>query len=452
MTLMLGNLQSEIINGLIKGDFESNLMESGPHYITLGYDINVRNLSGLMNHFHPTKKFYFKSKDKSTEFLALGEIETFKNLYDYEKIECLVKKHKFLKIVGGQRFQQEDHTLEWHGIEDCLFVVPQVIIEKNKEGAKLYLFLKSENMESEEKKKLCLHNIATTLDPKNHNHYDHNNYVVAKNSYPEKKEWDNIVKDSLKLIHQNIVSKIVLSRKFVAKYKKNICGEDIFDEIKDETGTESYNIFFQFSSYQTFVCFTPETLFSLNKDRLKLDALAGTTSRAKDAFQDNELGIKLLTNKKEIQEHRYVTNFIKDKMESIVDEVEYSKKEELLKLGHVQHIHSVLEGRLKKDTHFIDLFATFHPTPAVGGTPRTKALELIKELEPYTRGFYAAPVGYFSQEKSEFAVGIRSALIHNEKMHVYGGCGIVDGSLPDLEWQETKNKMKNFKNVLGAKV
>ena len=69
---------------------------------------------------------------------------------------------------------------------------------------------------------------------------------------------------------------------------------------------------------------------------------------------------------------------------------------------------------------------------------------MIKRLEDFDRGLYAAPIGVISKERSELAVGIRSALLYENQLHVFGGAGIILGSTAEKEWDETLNKMKNF--------
>ena len=85
-----------------------------------------------------------------------------------------------------------------------------------------------------------------------------------------------------------------------------------------------------------------------------------------------------------------------------------------------------------------------HPTPAVGGTPRSAALAAIRELEPYPRGWYAGPIGWIERDRAEFAVAIRSAMLSGATASVFAGAGIVPGSVPETEWQETQNKAQAF--------
>ena len=113
----------------------------------------------------------------------------------------------------------------------------------------------------------------------------------------------------------------------------------------------------------------------------------------------------------------------------------------ILKLNHVQHLKQRIHAYLKPDASDHDLLSALHPTPAVGGTPRASALAFIQQYEPYRRGWYAGAIGVLSQQHSQFAVAIRSALIQHNKITLFAGAGIVKGSVSALEWQELEDKI-----------
>lgn len=101
-----------------------------------------------------------------------------------------------------------------------------------------------------------------------------------------------------------------------------------------------------------------------------------------------------------------------------------------------------------KDDEF-EILSTLHPTPAVCGFPTEEARDLIAETELFDRGMYAGPVGWFGGEESEFAVGIRSALVETGLgALVYAGTGIVKGSNPSLEWDELELKISQVTRSL----
>ena len=88
-----------------------------------------------------------------------------------------------------------------------------------------------------------------------------------------------------------------------------------------------------------------------------------------------------------------------------------------------------------------------NPTPAVGGFPRPQALKLIQELEPFERGWYAAPVGWVGYDDAEFAVAIRSGLVDRDRLLLFAGAGIVSGSQAEEEWAEVENKIRHFTDL-----
>lgn len=450
MELSLGNIQGQVINSLIGVDINELKCDEGKDYFCVDFDCRLDQIVTLIGHFHSTPKFYFKNKAEDTEFLGLGSLKTFKSLYDFEEIDQVANNNPCIKIMGGKRFQNEECAIEWHGLEECFFFIPNVIFEKIENKIRLRVILPNDFLTDENKKKEYLYDLANTLDPFHLSFIEHNNFPISRHEVPDYRDWENMINKSLNKLNETELEKIVLSRKKVVKYKRKICSEDFFFDIHDSIKQKSYCIYFKFSNQQKFISFTPETLFKVKDNYLILDSLAGTRPRGSNEAEDKKLENELLSNSKELNEHRVVTDYISKNMASHVDEVIVEHSEEILKQKYVQHIHTLLKGKLDNKTKTFDLISTFHPTPAVGGAPKTDALELIKELEPYTRGLYAAPVGFLSANESEFSVAIRCALIDGDKLHVYGGCGIVKDSMPKSEWLETKNKMKNFKIALGG--
>jgi isochorismate synthase EntC len=109
-----------------------------------------------------------------------------------------------------------------------------------------------------------------------------------------------------------------------------------------------------------------------------------------------------------------------------------------------------MTGELERDTHVLELVAALHPTAAVGGVPKARALQLIAEQEPLGRGWYAGPIGWFDASgDGDFAVAIRSALIRGSRARVYAGAGIVRGSTPVAEYRETLLKQGTMVHGLG---
>lgn len=121
----------------------------------------------------------------------------------------------------------------------------------------------------------------------------------------------------------------------------------------------------------------------------------------------------------------------------------------LLRLHKVQHLYTPCNGILFDEVSDAEILPMLHPTPAVGGYPREQALTVIEKIEPFQRGWYAAPVGWVGHDTTEFAVAIRSGLVENNQLSLFSGAGIVEGSKPEKEWQEIENKIGSFLQVIG---
>jgi menaquinone-specific isochorismate synthase len=201
----------------------------------------------------------------------------------------------------------------------------------------------------------------------------------------------------------------------------------------------------------TFLGATPEQLVSLDKGHVSVTCLAGSAPRGATVEQDEVIGNELLERHKDQREHAYVVQAVHESLSSLCTDVTYNHQPGLLKLPSVQHLSTHFSATASADTHVLDLAQALHPTPAVGGTPRNKAMEAIRTIERADRGWYAAPVGHIDASgDGEFGVAIRSALMQGNKALLYAGAGIVEGSEPDLELAEVELKLNAMRSVLAG--
>ncbi|MBE0642841.1 MAG: chorismate-binding protein [Bacteroidetes bacterium] len=194
-----------------------------------------------------------------------------------------------------------------------------------------------------------------------------------------------------------------------------------------------------------FLSATPERLGRISDGRFETMALAGTLTRQGDRARQD-----LLADAKERAEHTYVVEMIRSAMESFATDVAMHDVR-VLELPHVTHILTGISGSMRSGCSMRHVIAALHPTPAVAGTPREKAQELIAALEPFTRGLYAGCIGWFLGEREgDAAVAIRSALVNDREALVWAGAGIVRDSDPDAEERETRAKLQTMLDILGA--
>ena len=188
---------------------------------------------------------------------------------------------------------------------------------------------------------------------------------------------------------------------------------------------------------------TPERLVCLRGQTVQVDCLAGSTARGDTEQADLRLGEALLDSAKDRREHGLVVRTLREALSSCCLSLEVPDAPRLLRLPDVQHLHTPLQGTLPAGSGILDMVARLHPTPGVGGVPRLEALELIREQERLGRGWYAGPIGWVdARGGGEFVVGIRSALVNGSEAWLYAGCGIVKGSDPRGEYEESCLKLR----------
>jgi menaquinone-specific isochorismate synthase len=199
-----------------------------------------------------------------------------------------------------------------------------------------------------------------------------------------------------------------------------------------------------------FIGASPERLLSIRQRRLVTDALAGSAPRGATIEEDQAIAQSLLNHPKEQQEHRLVLDFIVNQLRAQGLSPRYSTPPRLLRLPHIQHLHTPICADLPTQVAPLALVEALHPTPAVAGVPAAVACESIRKGEVCDRGLYAAPFGWIDPYgNSEFIVGIRSALIQRNRARLYAGAGIVAGSDPVRELTEIQLKLQALAEALG---
>ena len=200
---------------------------------------------------------------------------------------------------------------------------------------------------------------------------------------------------------------------------------------------------------------SPEALVRRRGTALSSRVLAGTAARGSDAREDEALGAALLASAKDRAEHDLALRSAVEALAPVCLTLDAPDEPALVQLDNVQHLGSELTGTLAASDgalpHVLDLIALLHPTAAVGGAPRERAITAIRELEGMSRGRYAGPVGWCTPDgDGEFAIALRCAELNGDRARLFAGAGIVAGSLPEAELTETWLKLQAMTGVLGA--
>jgi isochorismate synthase len=199
-----------------------------------------------------------------------------------------------------------------------------------------------------------------------------------------------------------------------------------------------------------FLGATPERLIRLEDREVLTMSLAGSIKRGGAPDEDDRLAQTLLDSAKDRYEHAVVVQTMVEVLGEVCSALEVSPTPSILKLGNIQHICTTITGEIADGRTIFDLVEKLHPTPAVGGRPREAGLQLIRESEKLDRGWYAGPVGWVDQSgDGEFAVALRSALLHDHTATLFAGCGIMGDSDPEREYAESILKLKPMLAALG---
>ena len=197
---------------------------------------------------------------------------------------------------------------------------------------------------------------------------------------------------------------------------------------------------------------SPEQFLRMNGSHIVTRPIKGTRPRAADATRDAQLAYELQTSAKELAELVMITDLLRNDLGRVCEfgSVTVPELAKLEKFAQVQHLVSTVEGRLRNDvTHFAALAASF-PGGSITGAPKFRAMEIIDELEPLSRGPYCGCIGYLGfNRESQLNIAIRTAICKDGRAHFNVGAGIVADSNPEAEYEETLAKAAGFLAALG---
>ena len=198
---------------------------------------------------------------------------------------------------------------------------------------------------------------------------------------------------------------------------------------------------------------SPELLISKRGPTVLSHPLAGSARRSPDLSLDEAAAQGLLASDKDRREHALVVEAIMDALAPWCSDLRAPPGPALVSTRTMWHLGTRIEGRLRRpdETSAAELAAVLHPTPAVCGAPREQAAAMIRELEAYDRGFYAGALGWTNAAgDGAWYVALRCAEICGAEARLYAGAGIVEGSDPEAEADETSGKFQAVLRALGV--
>jgi len=188
---------------------------------------------------------------------------------------------------------------------------------------------------------------------------------------------------------------------------------------------------------------SPELLIRVEGDRITTHPIAGTRPRGATPAEDDALAASLQRDPKERAEHVMLVDLGRNDLGRVAraGTVSVTKYMEVERYSHVLHLVSNVEARLKPGLDALDALRSIFPAGTLSGAPKVRAMQLIAEAEGERRGLYGGAVGYLGYDGNlDTAITIRSAVIKGDRIHLTVGAGIVAGSVPEREFEETEHK------------
>ncbi len=201
---------------------------------------------------------------------------------------------------------------------------------------------------------------------------------------------------------------------------------------------------------RTIIGSSPESFIKKQGDVITTNPIAGTNKRGQTEEEDKQNEIALITDEKELAEHRMLVDLGRNDLNMIAQtgSVYMPKLMTVERFEHVMHIVSIVEGKIRPDITPLQMITALLPAGTVSGAPKTRAITRIYESRKRKRGIYAGGVGYINcNHDLDFALTIRTMVVDNEFVNVEAGCGVVYDSNPQKELKETMIKAKSLLEV-----
>jgi len=202
---------------------------------------------------------------------------------------------------------------------------------------------------------------------------------------------------------------------------------------------------------RAIVSSSPERFLMVRDRTVETWPIKGTRPRGATPEQDARLLRELLASEKETAELTMITDLLRNDIGRVCSygSVNVASHRAVASFRNVHHTYSRVMGRLRRDTTVSDLIRATFPGGSVTGAPKVRAMEIIEEIEPTSRGPYCGAIGYIGVDGSiDLSIVIRTILCEGDRITFQVGGGIVADSLPALEYDETLHKARGMMRAL----
>ena len=274
--------------------------------------------------------------------------------------------------------------------------------------------------------------------------------VPARTESGARADWEDAVRTCLAAIREGRVTKAVLARTLTVALERRIDPVDVVMHLW-RANRGSHVFLFEPESGRALVGAAPETVATLRDGVFHATAVAGSIRRGSGPREQAELAARLLASDKDRAEQRIALDDMIARLSTVAQQIRADPQPHVLTLARIQHLETEIRASVPAGVGVLDLLRILHPTPAVCGLPRDAALDVLAAGEPFDRGWYSGPVGWFDPDgNGVFAPALRTGVTSGATWRLFAGAGIVEGSEPASEWEETAIKFEPMLEALGA--
>ncbi len=440
----------------LRRQIQDQLDHSDPSHqgriITVSVELESMSLIDWLMNCPKGGRIYWSGRDYGVEVAALGEADC---CYSSSATDLGELRSNLMTMLsdckvgvryyGGIRFDLLRNKSEhWNSFGAWRFVLPRFEIRKNSNHTILLCNLVLPRDYSQEE--AILHQLNSigsssskpSIFPQ----------PLSHRFFPDFQEWETIVGKALHSFSSSSLDKVVLAREAAVDFSNSLEPVSIIKLLKQVT-PNSFHFLFEPSDHESFLGASPERLFRREGRSIESEAVAGTRPRGASDVDDARMIDELFRSAKEHREHEFVRISLQEEIASLAAYVTMDTVPSIMRLASERHLVSRLRAIMRERVTSLEVLEALHPSPAVGGYPSENALDLIREQEPFDRGWYAGPVGWVGVNEAEFAVAIRSGLVSGSTLRLYSGAGIVRESTPVDEWNEVEHKIGDLARVLG---
>jgi menaquinone-specific isochorismate synthase len=448
------SIEQQITSGLAHAEGPINSLEPIP--ISFTTPCEAINLLRWLTRIQVGPRVYWRHRDGDTEIAGIGAAVAVTSHEPAATGDCLdrigrilasTQSDPFLRFFGATRFDRTGTPDQhWAHFPCFWFILPKLLITRS--GKDYFLTVTSawdgrSDLESLRTRLLESYDLFWRAGKPHDSDLPR---VIARSDTPDQRRWTSGVDCALSAIAEGGVEKVVLARRSDLRLSGQTDPCQFLESLL-VSGQNCYGFLIEPQRSLAFVGMSPERLFKLTDRHLVTEAVAGTVSAGRSESEAELFAKQLRHSDKDRREHCYVIDGLRASLAELCGTAISAEGTQVIRLARVQHLIRRLEGSLLPGKTLKDILNCIHPTAAVCGTPRDSARHLSREIEGFDRGWYASGVGIISHHESELVVGIRSALIDGDRMAVFAGAGIVNGSHPEAEWRELEQKISP---ILGA--